>query len=56
MWSDEEMKKKENIENSARKLFDLKLKKWWEQQQDEKYKNRNYEIQPFFVWEKNNKC
>ena len=55
MWTEEELQKKENIENSARKLFDLKLEKWWEQQQAEKCKNKNYKIQPFFVWEKNNK-
>jgi len=54
MWTEEEIKTKKSIENSAKKIFDLKLQKWWQHQQDEKCKNKDYKIQPFFIWEKNN--
>ena len=54
MWSENELKIKSNIENSALNALENKLRKWWEVQENEKRKNPDYKITPFFVWKKKN--
>ena len=54
MWSENELKIKSNIENSALSALENKLRKWWEVQEYEKKKNPDYTITPFFVWKKKN--
>lgn len=54
MWSENELKIKNNIENSALNALENKLRKWWDDQTCEKKKNPEYTIIPFFVWKKKN--
>lgn len=54
MWSENELEMKSNIENSAQCALENKLRKWWLEQDNEKKKNIDYKITPFFIWKKNN--
>ena len=52
MWSSEEIKAKESIENFARKTLENDLQKWWKVQEANKYKDKDYKIIPFLIWSK----
>ena len=52
MWTCEEIKTKESIENFARKSLESDLQKWWKDQEANKSKNKDFKIVPFLIWSK----
>lgn len=52
MWSKQELETKESIEHSARVQLEMVLEKWWEEQEENKKKDKEYNIIPFLIWKK----